>query len=42
MSHLPKRFEKLQKDYPEVANAYEQLGKAVHYSGTLDDKTRHL
>jgi len=42
MPQLPKRFEKLQQDYPEVASAYEQLGKAVHTSGPLDDKTRAL
>lgn len=30
MSQLPKRFEKLHQDYPDVAKAYEQLGKAVH------------
>jgi AhpD family alkylhydroperoxidase len=42
MSQLPKRFEKLHQDYPDVAKAYEQLGKAVHSSGPLDDKTRVL
>ena len=42
MSQLPKRFEKLHKDYPEVAKAYEELGKAVHSSGPLDSKTRAL
>lgn len=42
MSQLPKRFEKLRKDYPEVSKAYEELGKAVHSSGPLDDKTRAL
>lgn len=42
MSQLPKRFRKLQEDYPEVAAAYEQLGKAVHSSGPLNDKTRAL
>ena len=42
MSQIPKRFEKFQKDFPQVANAYEQLGKAVHTSGPLDDKTRAL
>jgi len=42
MAQLPKRFEKLHQDYPEVANAYELLGKAVHSSGPLDDKTRAL
>ena len=42
MSQLPKRFEKLNQDYPEVAKAYEELGKAVHTSGPLDEKTRAL
>ena len=42
MSQLPKRFEKLHLDYPEVAKAYEELGKAVHSSGPLSDKTRAL
>ena len=42
MSQLPKRFEKLHNYYPEVAIAYEELGKAVHTSGPLDEKTRAL
>lgn len=42
MPQLPKRFEKFKQDYPEAASAYEQLGKAVHSSGPLDDKTRAL
>ena len=42
MSQLPKRFEKLNQDYPEVAKAYESLGKAVHTSGPLNEKTRAL
>lgn len=42
MSQIPKRFEKFQNEFPQVANAYEQLGKAVHSSGPLDDKTRAL
>jgi len=42
MPQLPKRFEKLHKDYPEVAKAYEELGKAVHSLGPLNDKTRAL
>ena len=42
MSKVPKRFEKFQKDYPEVSKAYEQLGNAVHSAGSLDDKTRAL
>lgn len=42
MAQLPKRFEKFHQDYPAVAKAYEELGKAVHSSGPLDDKTRAL
>lgn len=39
---LPKRFERFQSEYPEVAKAYEELGKAVHSAGTLDEKSRAL
>ena len=42
MTELPKRFEKFQKEFPEVSNAYELLGKAVHNAGPLDEKTRAL
>lgn len=42
MAELPKRFEKFQKEFPEVSNAYELLGKAVHNAGPLDEKTRAL
>lgn len=42
MAQIPKRFEKLHQDYPDVARAYEKLGEAVHSSGPLDDKTRAL
>jgi alkylhydroperoxidase/carboxymuconolactone decarboxylase family protein YurZ len=42
MKQLPKRFKKFQKDFPEVAKAYEELGSAVHKSGPLNEKTRAL
>lgn len=42
MTQTPKHFEKFQKDFPDVAKAYEELGKAVHSSGPLNDKTRAL
>jgi len=42
MAELPKRFEKFQKEFPEVSNAYELLGKSVHNAGPLDEKTRAL
>jgi len=42
MKQLPKRFKKFQKDFPEVAKVYEELGSAVHKSGPLNEKTRAL
>lgn len=39
---LPKRFERFLSEYPDVANAYEQLGNAVHSAGPVDEKTRAL
>jgi 4-carboxymuconolactone decarboxylase len=42
MGKPPKRFRKFTKDYPNVAEAYEKLGTAVHTAGPLDDKTRSL
>ena len=42
MKELPERFQKFQKDFPEIAKAYEELGTAVHQSGPLNEKTRAL
>ncbi len=42
MNEIPRRYERLKNDYPEVFEAYEKLGTAVHSAGTLDDKTRAL
>lgn len=42
MAGIPKRFEKFQTEYPEVSQAYEKLGNAIHKAGPLDDKTRAL
>jgi len=42
MRKIPKRFLKFQKDYPDVAKAYEQLGAAAKKAGPLDAKTRAL
>jgi len=42
MSQIPKRYLKFKEDYPEVLNAYEQMGDAVHNAGPLDEKTRVL
>lgn len=42
MTQVPKRYMKFKEDYPEVLNAYEQMGDAAHKAGPLDDKTRAL
>lgn len=42
MGQIPKRYSKFKEDYPEVINAYEAMGKAVHSAGPLDEKTRAL
>lgn len=42
MAELTKRFKKFLEEYPEASKAYEDLGKAVHAAGPLDEKTRAL
>jgi len=42
MNKLPERFQKFQNNFPEIAKAYEELGKSVHNCGPLDEKTRSL
>lgn len=42
MQELPERFLKFQKEFPDVAKAYEELGTSVHKSGPLTEKTRAL
>lgn len=39
---IPKRFLEFSANYPEVAEAYEMLGKKVHGAGPLNDKERAL
>lgn len=39
---IPKRFLDFTAQYPEVADAYERLGKKVHGAGPLTDKERAL
>ena len=40
---LPKPLKKFEKTYPEVWNAFSQLGEKCHESGgPLDEKTRRL
>ena len=42
MSQLPKAYVSFQEKYPDVFQAYSQLGAAVHAAGPLDEKTRAL
>ncbi len=42
MNEIPRRYARLKNDYPEVFDAYEKLGTAVHSVGSLDEKTRAL
>ena len=42
MKQIPQRYLKFKDEYPEIAEAYEKMGNAVHTSGPLDDKSRAL
>jgi 4-carboxymuconolactone decarboxylase len=42
MSELPRLYVKFRDENPEVAEAYDRLGGAVHEAGPLDEKTRAL
>jgi 4-carboxymuconolactone decarboxylase len=42
MSELPRLYVKFRDENPEVADAYDHLGGAVHGAGPLDEKTRAL
>lgn len=42
MAGVPKRFKRFTEEFPQVADAYEKLGEAVHKAGPLDEKTRAL
>ena len=39
---LPGPFEKFTKEFPEVFQGYDAMGKAAHGGGPLDAKTREL
>jgi len=42
MRELPEAFQSLSKDHPRVYQAYEELARAAHEEGPLDDRTRRL
>jgi AhpD family alkylhydroperoxidase len=42
MGKLPAAYERFQRTYRRVWEAYDRLGTAVHQGGPLDSKTREL
>ena len=42
MGYLPEVYRDFQKNYPEIARAYDALADKCHESGPLDQKTRRL
>jgi len=42
MSDLPRAYRNIREEFPDVAEAYDALGNAIHEAGPLDDKTRQL
>lgn len=42
MTQLPKPYNRIREEFPDVAKAYDELGNAIHEAGPLDDKTRQL
>ncbi|MFC2068198.1 carboxymuconolactone decarboxylase family protein [Chloroflexota bacterium] len=42
MKYLPKVYEEVTKQFPEVLKAYDDLAQSCHQSGPLDAKTRRL
>lgn len=39
---LPRHYQKLHNDYPELLEAMEALGRTARLSGPLDEQTLHL
>lgn len=42
MNKIPKQFLDFKSKYPDIMSAYEELGKAVHNSGPIENKDRSL
>jgi 4-carboxymuconolactone decarboxylase len=42
MSRPPSHYLWLQEHFPTIAKSYEELGRAAHAAGTLDERTRAL
>ncbi len=42
MTKLPTAYNRIREEFPQVAEAYDALGNAIHEAGPLDDKTRQF
>ena len=42
MSYLPDVYKEFQRQFPEIAKAYDDLASKCHDWGQLDEKTRRL
>lgn len=42
MTYFPAIYRKFQEQFPEIAQAYDELAGKCHGWGTLDEKTRRL
>ena len=42
MTYLPNIYKEFQREYPEIATAYDELAVKCHGWGSLDEKTRRL
>ena len=40
--YLPKKYKNFAEDYPEIFNAYKEMGTLARESGPLDEKTQNL
>ncbi len=40
--YLPKAYENFSKDYPQVLEAYKNLGKVCREAGPLDEKAQEM
>ena len=42
MNYLPDIYQEFQRQFPEIANSYDELAGKCHDWGPLDEKTRRL
>ena len=40
--YMPEAYKRFQKNFPQIAESYDNLGSACHEYGPLDEKTRLL